>query len=74
MGVSKNRGKTPPKWMVYNGSKPYEQMDDLVGSFYFWVDTHIGDTSIHGWNFPARGRDFITTESGRLEGFFSHHS
>ena len=27
MGVSKNRGT--PKWMVYNGSKPYEQMDDL---------------------------------------------
>ena len=23
-GVSKNRGT--PKWMVYNGSKPYEQM------------------------------------------------
>ena len=20
-----------PKWMVYNGSKPYEQMDDLGG-------------------------------------------
>ncbi len=24
----KIRGK-PPKWMVYNGSKPLEQMDDL---------------------------------------------
>ena len=29
MGVSKNMGI--PKWMVYNGSKPYEQMDDLGG-------------------------------------------
>ena len=26
----------PPKWMVYNGSKPYEQMDDLGGHPYFW--------------------------------------
>ena len=25
-----------------NGSKPYEQMDDLgVKTHYFWVDTHI---------------------------------
>ena len=29
MDVSKNRAT--PKWMVYNGSKPYEQMDDLGG-------------------------------------------
>ena len=35
MGVSKNRGT--PKWMVvYNGSKPYEQMDDL-GGFPIWI-------------------------------------
>ena len=35
MGVSKN--SDTPEWMVYNGSKPYEQMDDL-GRFsnYFW--------------------------------------
>ena len=26
-GVSKNNGT--PKWMVYNGSKPYIKMDDL---------------------------------------------
>ena len=35
MGVEpKIGGKLPPKWMVYNennGSKPYEQMDDLGG-------------------------------------------
>ena len=31
-GVSKNRGT--PKWMVYNGSKPYEQMDDLGLSLF----------------------------------------
>ncbi len=29
LGVSKISGT--PKWMVYNGSKPYEQMDDLGG-------------------------------------------
>ena len=29
LGVSKNSGT--PKWMVYNGSKLYEQMDDLGG-------------------------------------------
>ena len=29
MDVSKNRGILPPKWMVYNNGKPYEQMDDL---------------------------------------------
>ena len=28
LGVSKNSGT--PKWMDYNGSKPYEQMDDLI--------------------------------------------
>ena len=36
MGVSKNRAG-PPKWMVYNGSKPYEQMDDLEGFPIFLV-------------------------------------
>ena len=29
MGVSKNRGKTPKMDGLNNGSKPYEQMDDL---------------------------------------------
>ena len=29
MGVSKNRGGKPPKWMVKINGKPYEQMDDL---------------------------------------------
>ena len=40
MGVSKNRGVYPPKWMVYNG-KPYEQMDDLGVLFL--------ETSICSW-------------------------
>ena len=32
MGVSKNRGGKPPKMDgENNGSKPYEQMDDLRG-------------------------------------------
>ena len=33
---TKNRGGFYPKngWFVYNGSKPYEQMDDLGGNFY----------------------------------------
>ena len=31
MGVSKNRGKTPKMDGEHNGSKPYEQMDDLGG-------------------------------------------
>ena len=34
MGVSKNRGETPPKWMVKimeNQTKPYFLMDDLGG-------------------------------------------
>ena len=29
MGVNPKIGGKPPKWMVYNVSKPYEQMDDL---------------------------------------------
>ena len=42
MDVSKNRGKKPPKWMViYNGSKPYEQMDDLGGFPIVFGNTHI---------------------------------
>ena len=40
MDVSKNRSG-PPKWMVYNGSKPYFLMDDLG------VKTHIfGNTQM----------------------------
>ena len=33
MGVEPKIGENfPPKWMVvYNGSKPYEEMDDLGG-------------------------------------------
>ena len=42
MGVSKNRGKHPKMDAENNGSKPYEQMDDLGGfSHYFWVDTQM---------------------------------
>ena len=39
-------GCLPPKMDgENNGSKPYEQMDDLGGftNPYFWVDTHIGE-------------------------------
>ena len=37
MGVSKNTGT--PKWVVYNGSKPYEQMYDL-GVFPYFLEAH----------------------------------
>ena len=43
MGVSKNRGGKPPKMDgENNGSKPYEQMDDL-GVFppIFWSATQM---------------------------------
>ncbi len=39
MDVSKNSGT--PKWMVYNGSKPYKQMDDLGGNTTIFENTHI---------------------------------
>ena len=40
MGVSKNRGKTPKMDGLFHG-KPYEQMDDLGFSPYFWFNTQI---------------------------------
>ena len=39
MGVSKNTGT--PKWMVYNGSKPYCLMDDLGGFTTIFGNTQI---------------------------------
>ncbi len=44
MGVSKNRCVFYPQngWLVYNGSRPYEQMDVLGGNPYFWFNTHMG--------------------------------
>ena len=42
MGVSKNRGILPPKWMVKIMENPIK-MDDLGGKTtpIFWVDTYI---------------------------------
>ncbi len=41
MGVSKNRGVFPPKWMVKKMENPIK-MDDLGGKKpYFWRATHI---------------------------------
>ena len=49
-------GVYPPKWIVYNTGKPYEQMDDLGGKNHpnFWVDTHM-DTlpKTNGWMAPT---------------------
>ncbi len=41
LGVSKNRGFSPKMDGENNGSKPYEQMDDLGVPFshYFWFNT-----------------------------------
>ena len=47
MGVSKNRGMFPPKWMVYNDEKPYEQMDDLEVFPYFWKHPYICIIFLH---------------------------
>ncbi len=45
MGVSKNTGT--PKWMViFHGSKPCEQMDDL-GGFPIFLETPIYTTQSH---------------------------
>ncbi len=45
MGVNqKIGGKTTKKDGENNGSKPYEQMDDLGGKkSYFWVNTQMVD-------------------------------
>ena len=43
-------GRKPPKWMVYNGSNTYEQMDDLGVFPYFWVDTHMHPRNSHCLN------------------------
>ena len=39
IGVSKNSGT--PKWMVYNGSKPYDKIDNLGGPPLFFGNTYI---------------------------------
>ena len=41
MGVSKNRGKNPKMDGENNGSKPYEQMDDLGGFPIIFGNTQI---------------------------------
>ena len=43
MGVEPKIGGKPPKMDgENNGSKPYEQLDDLGGKHpYFGVDTHV---------------------------------
>ena len=43
-------GLKPPKWMVYNGSKPYEQMDDLGGftTPIFGFNTHTLKSGMYG--------------------------
>ena len=41
MDVSKNRGKKTKMDGENNGSRPYEQMDDLGVFPYFWFNTHI---------------------------------
>ena len=49
IGVSKNSGT--PKWMVYNGSKPYDKIDNLGGPPLFFGNTYIyiyfGNTYIY---------------------------
>ena len=44
MDVSKNRGKHPKMDGENNGSKPYEQMDDLGGFPPIFGNTHIYST------------------------------
>ena len=39
MGVSKNREENPPKWMVYNGSKPLLKWM-IWGVPLFWKDPY----------------------------------
>ena len=47
MGVSKNRGILPPKWMVKIMENPIK-IDDLGKKTYFWVDTHMQQFGIFG--------------------------
>ena len=54
MDVSKNRGGLPPKMDgENNGSKPYEQMDDLGGipPHYFWVQ--------HPYDIPPLAKSWV---------------
>ena len=44
-------GVYTPKWMIYNGSKPYEQMD-----FFLGVKTHPYFLVQHPMFFSARGK------------------
>ena len=45
MGVNPKIGEVfPPKWMVFNGSKPYKNGMIWVVFPYFWVDTHMCPT------------------------------
>ena len=68
MGVSKNRGGFPPKWMVYNGSKPYEQIDDLgvplflVQHPYVYIYIYVGSCLNAGsqWIIKINRVPFIT--------------
>ena len=65
MGVSKNRGILPPKWMVKIMENPIKHgMIWGVKSPYFWVDTHINfpqgpthpgqrSTSVHSITSPT---------------------
>ena len=50
MGVEpKTRGDfTPQNGWWKQGKTQYEQMEDFGGFYpYFWVDTHIGDYTVH---------------------------
>ena len=70
--VSKNRGLKPPKWMVYNnGSKPYEQMDDLGGfpiflerPIYPWLFLVPVKGGIGSILHPPEGKDYKWYISG----------
>ena len=47
MGVSKNRGKNPPKWMVNIMVNPVNKWMIWVVFPYFWFNTHM--------DFPSDG-------------------
>ena len=62
---TKNRGKTPPKWMVNIMENPIFLMDDLGETHYFWKHSNI--------IFMERNsRDFYNVSHSSL--FRKHHS
>ena len=60
------KGGKPPKWMVYNGSKPYEQMDDLGVPLFLETSiypqtTHVFVHCSYGNSPPVRAKKIEVT-------------